>query len=200
MLKLRKPVQFSKIEYDHLVDLMGKGLSGPDMWKKQDEMTLSIKNHICIWTLRHQNCRCAYCEKILSTGEVQIEHIVDKGKHREFTFHPRNLIVSCSSCNSSAIKGTKPVLVGNKQNRYKSNQFKIVHPYFDNPDDHIKFQDEDRIYFDKARCSRKGLDTIDFFEWDSYSSLLTRTKVALTRHLNVEKTRLILEISTYKKK
>lgn len=201
MLNLSEAVTFSQEEENHIQGIYATGLSGPYMWKKNDEKTRAIKHKISVFTMQNQGVRCVYCESVLRNGIAPIEHLAPKEKHREFTFHPQNLFAACGCCNSPIIKGRKDTISSNpKFLEYENNEFSIVHPLFDNPDDHIKYLDADRIMFDLNACSQKGVDTIDFFNWKSYSAYVDRVHTAATRHLSIDVNQLIQEISTYKPK
>lgn len=197
MLNIRKTVQFSLSEYRHIQFLHTQRFTGPDLWKAADSDTKSIKHHISTFTLKNQKCRCAYCESILRRG-IAIEHFAPKSIHSEFTFHPKNLFTACSCCNSRIVKGDKDTVIKPKTSKYRKNHFSIVHPYLDNPDEHIFYVDDERRYFDKKRCTEKGLNTISFFEWDTYSALIDRSLVAESKKIPLDIYKLINEISTYK--
>ena len=199
MLNLSNTVTFSQEEENHIQAIYATGLSGPEMWKKNDEKTKAIKHKISEFTLSNQEGRCVYCESLLRKGESAIEHFAPKKAHREFTFHPMNLFSACGCCNSTSVKGEKDTITSNPVSlQYEDNDFSIVHPLLDNPDDHIKFIDADRTIFDLAVCTQKGLDTIAFFDWNSYTSRIDRVNKAATKHIPLDLIRLIQDISTYK--
>ncbi|GAB3892310.1 hypothetical protein GCM10028803_05000 [Larkinella knui] len=91
---------------------------------------------------------CSYCRQRVSTQSAlncHVEHIVPKSKHLDFMFTPKNLCVICADCNQ--IKREQETLgqeidTVNNPNRIiqyprVSNSFKIVHPHFDNYNEHI---------------------------------------------------------------
>lgn len=205
MLNLNNPVQYTQKELEHISSLMsrtspdGTLVSGPDMWKDGKTATKSLKRKISLHTINHQECRCAYCESLLSAGSVAIEHFAPKEHYRDFTFEPLNLTSACSRCNSTTIKGAKNTIKGTVKADYASNMFTIVHPYLcPNPDKEIVFTDDTRTTFDRAKCSKLGLATIDFFQWDNEDARLTRLKEAAIRNLPFNKAKLLMEITTYK--
>jgi uncharacterized protein (TIGR02646 family) len=116
-------------------------------WDGDDlrELRKAIRNYYKI----EQKARCSYCRNPVSLTSVlncHVEHIAPKSKYRDFIFEPKNLCVICADCN--AIKreqetlGLEPDTVknGNRRTRYprSSDAFKIVHPHFDNYEDHIE--------------------------------------------------------------
>lgn len=199
MIKLYKAVTFSLQEFLHIQTIHAKRLPGPLMWVLNDKQTKSIKHHISEFTIRNQKGRCVYCECILRKGDTAIEHFAPKESHSEFTFHPKNLFSACGCCNSTSVKGRKDTISNNpKHPQYKKNTFNIVHPLFDNPDDHIKYKDVDRTLFDLNACTQKGRDTISFFGWNSHTAYMDRVSISKSRHVPIKINQLILEISTYK--
>jgi uncharacterized protein (TIGR02646 family) len=196
MLKLSNPVQYTVGEENIISEIYKTKLSGKDRWN--DSRAKSIKHKISTHCLREQNCRCAYCELLLDKGNNAIEHISPKSITENFTFEPLNLVVSCSRCNCGAVKGDKETIVGDVDSDYKNNQFKIVHPRLDDPSQHFVYMDDSRIVFDRTKCSKKALDTIDFFEWDAIDAVTNRQRAFLESSLTIDISQLINEISTYK--
>ncbi|EOB2572124.1 HNH endonuclease [Vibrio fluvialis] len=103
-----------------------------------------LRSHIRSHYRKEQKARCAYCGKDLSVqsaANCHVEHIAPKSLYKEYMFLPQNLCLACADCNE--IKGDidtiKPLPKGKKRKRYPraSSQFKIIHPHFDNYDDHI---------------------------------------------------------------
>ena len=169
-----------------------------NLWGLQDKMTNRIKHRISLRTLRNQDRRCAFYDAILLVGSTHIEHIVPKGLHGEYTFEPLNLVSSCASCNSPGKKGESETVRTPLATRYCDNQFLIVHPYLDNPEDHIKYKDDQRIELDYAKCSQKGKATVDLFDWDNLWAQNNRVAIARTRDFDKATLKEILAISTYK--
>lgn len=104
-----------------------------------------------------QDDQCCYCKRDLGHDikDVDIEHIIPKSKHEEFTFYPKNLALSCPGCNTS--KSTKDVLAKKiKLYPRSAAAFTIVHAHFDRYGDHIEIHDS-IIY---EGLSDKGCETI----------------------------------------
>ncbi|WP_461129644.1 HNH endonuclease [Spirosoma aerophilum] len=111
-----------------------------------------------------QNDFCPYCgTKIEYDGYGEpLEHIIDKGRHPEWMFEPKNLVLSCYACNTQ--KSTKDVMIFgcHTGNDYPTDSscIKVIHPYFDTYLDHIEIVDD---IFIKALNNGKGWCTIDTF-------------------------------------
>ena len=165
MLNLNEPVRYSAEEQSFIDNHLKP--QGKEGWNDSRNETKSIKNRISNHTIIAQGGRCAYCEKILAKGEVELDHIANKGLYGEFTYEPYNLVSSCTCCNSPCNKGQKDCVAAPVDRQvYVNNEFTIGHPYFDNPDDHLKYMDDEHIYFDMKNCSQKGRNTIDMFNWN----------------------------------
>jgi uncharacterized protein (TIGR02646 family) len=205
-----KAVGFTATQQAHITSLMSKlnsakviggksiTIGGTYLWGLQDKMTNRIKHRISLRTLLNQDRRCAFCDAILLVGSTHIEHIVPKGLHGEYTFEPLNLVSSCASCNSPSKKGESETVKTPLATRYCDNQFLIVHPYLDNPEDHIRYKDDLKIELDYANCSQKGQATIDLFDWDNLWEQNNRVAIARTRDFDKATLAEIIAISTYK--
>lgn len=102
-----------------------------DNWsnKNLDPIKVRLKKKL----IKEQENKCCYCKRFLSSdkNEIDIEHIVSKAKYVAYSFLPKNLALSCKSCNTK--KGQKVVVnVGVRLNIYPLNKtdYKIVHPHF----------------------------------------------------------------------
>lgn len=113
-----------------------------------------------------QDAKCAFCRQpvsLVSALNCQVEHIVPKKLHEDYMFTPTNLCVICADCNQikrdqetlDTIPETMSRASSRKQYPRSSKAFKIVHPHFDNWNDHIIVFDD--LYVDK---SMKGHFTI----------------------------------------
>ena len=101
-----------------------------------------------------QSSLCAYCQgdiSIRSASNAHIEHIAPKSLYQQFMFEAKNLCVICADCNE--IKKNQEVInnvpntiiplqngIGRRQYPRSTNVFLIIHPHFDEWEDHlIKF-------------------------------------------------------------
>lgn len=92
-----------------------------------------IKKRLKKKLIEEQENKCCYCKKFLSSdkNEIDIEHVVSKAKHVAYSFYPKNLALSCKSCNTT--KGEKvSVNKGISLKSYPLNKtsYKIPHPHF----------------------------------------------------------------------
>lgn len=131
MLNLSKSVIYDRAQKDHvkaLVERLGKSITsggrsirvnGPFLWGLQDADTKAIKHSLSFRTLKYQFCRCAFCEVLLRDGDADLEHIVPKSRHGEYTYEPLNIVSSCGSCNSKRKKGDTDTVKLPLAGRYK---------------------------------------------------------------------------------
>ncbi|MED3126822.1 retron system putative HNH endonuclease [Bacillus tropicus] len=166
MLNLKnKQIKYTKLEKDYI---KGLDLDSGNSWKIQTKEMKSLKYRIKDWLTAKQNDRCAYCSSRLNVGgRAEIEHIAPKGEllYPKFTFNENNLILACQHCNSSTKKGAKDPIVKYSV-YYKRCKFSIVHPYFDDPDEHYKWINEIRICIVANPDSIKAKNSIEMFELD----------------------------------
>ncbi len=131
-----------------------------ESWDINDTVMKGIKYKIkCkLWQL--QNGLCVYCMSTINPTQKEgvfsndvdcndtidalpydgdREHIAPKSVDPEYMFLPINLALSCKTCNT--IKNGLPV-IEQKEDEYCDCVFSIVHPYLNNINEHITFDDE----------------------------------------------------------
>jgi uncharacterized protein (TIGR02646 family) len=126
-----------------------------------------FKKAITKQLIKRQKRRCAFCGTRLFGEEDPRDHIAPKAKHKEFTFEPRNLVLTCYPCNSICKKSQDTIV--RKKKQYGRCTFSIVHPYLDVPSDHIDYVPgcPGEILIQKVGGSQKGENTIMMFKLDS---------------------------------
>ena len=149
-------------------------------WDCDDPIIIGIKSKIKEQLVDNQDC-CAYCGlPFKGNKDKQIEHIAPKASYRQpqFTFTLQNLVLSCVYCNTLIVKGTKPTIELPVNNLYQKCKFLIVHPYFDDPDLHYEWVDEDKIVIQVKNNSSQGRKSIEMFDLDSQG--MTEMREALS--------------------
>lgn len=196
MADINFPISYSK----ELDDLLKRMLKTPSFSYRNwsDDDLAPYRKAVRDFYRTAQNGLCAFCKQQLSlasVGNCHVEHIVAKSTHPEFIFHPKNLCVICSDCN--IIKRDKEVHLsapdvlsrsGAKMYPRSSDAFRIVHPHFDEWDEHIeKFGS---LYLDRTD---KGLFTIGActlnrifrqFGWESIVASETDIRTAAQEFLD----------------
>lgn len=154
----------------------------PGVWDNRNLKV--IKDVIHDQLLIIQKNKCAYCGLIVNeTGRAELDHIAKKGgikrpAYVEFTFTNYNLVISCQYCNSSSKKGQEDVLSSIDINAYHNCTFKIVHPYFDNPQHHYQWsKGEFEILI--SSITNKGKYSINLFDLASVAHTQARAKEAM---------------------
>lgn len=97
-----------------------------------------IKDHY----IADQQQRCCYCNRTYPTDNNAVwdgEHIIPKSRAARFLFEPRNLAASCKDCNIAKDEAEVRVNPDRKKFPDKAIHYRIVHPHFDNYEDHIRW-------------------------------------------------------------
>ncbi|MEZ8409563.1 HNH endonuclease [Vibrio splendidus] len=128
---------------------------------KGDAELTRLKKHIKDFYILSQDYTCVYCRQKMVVEHNAVwdtEHIVPKSTHPQFLFKPENLCVACKDCNGK--KSNKNVLVNNKKQSFSIDMqdYLIVHPHFDNYDEHIRLVSESLMFIPRTD---KGLYTIE---------------------------------------
>ena len=194
MLNLNAPIIYTAQEQTHVSTVLKPQSS--EGWKDQKKKTQMLKNRISTHTIIAQGGRCAYCESLLIRGAHAIEHIAPKGLYGEFCYESYNLVTACSSCNSN--KGEYNTLHTPINKDYTINKFKIVHPYFDIPDDHFKYVDKEKTVFDMPNCTEEAKETINMFHWNESWAYSNRVIISKTKDVPIDVLKLVAEIATYR--
>lgn len=168
-----KQIKGSILYYQHEVQLINhlKPLDGHEWegklpgknWGSRTRRD-TLKDDIRIKLDDLQGDNCCFCGlSLYETSNAQIEHIAPKGKYPEFLFENQNLALACSYCNGFDKKGFKDTIYRYNP-KYSKCRFKIVHPYFDNPEKHfsVAAYDQGKLILNyltrKAKRSRRIFD------------------------------------------
>lgn len=127
-----------------------------------------------------QSRRCAYCGVRFVGDYHHRDHVAPKAAnlYPEWIFQPRNIVLACATCNSHYKKQYDPITA--KSAVYKKAVFRIVHPYLDDPADHLEFIGHRlRVLIRARNNSEKGSNTITLFDLSSAERSKDRIKDAL---------------------
>lgn len=164
-------LKLSMSEHKRLINLK------PWKGKWKDASIVDIKAKIRK-QLEDNQYTCAYCGlPFKGKKDRQIEHIAPKASYRQpqFTFTLHNLVLSCIYCNNLMVKGDKMTVADPVPQRYKRCTFLLVHPYFDDPEDHYNWTDAgDKVLIQEKNGSTKGRFSISMFSLDSPEMSLQR--------------------------
>lgn len=153
------------------------------LWKKPPiPQITAIKSKIRL-QLEATQQHCSFCGlRLKGTSKGEIEHIAAKAhwRHPEFTFTLHNLTLSCHWCNFPEKKGTKET-IQTKRKAYAHCKFLLVHPYFDDPNDHYEWTDNHtEILIQIKNNSPKGQFSITMFKLDTPE--MNELRAAQVRH------------------
>jgi uncharacterized protein (TIGR02646 family) len=134
-------------------------------WGTKDEelsrLVASFRNEVKDYYYAAQQRRCCYCSFELQPHKwtYDAEHILDKDEYPEYTFELNNIAAVCKHCN---ISKSNQAISASKQRfqelSAKSEEYSIVHPHFDEWEEHLQFDEIGRIV--SVANSSKGEETI----------------------------------------
>lgn len=131
-------------------------------WRRNYGIYKKFKAHITASMRLEQDNRCAYCGTRLYEKNPHRDHIAPKSKYFQWTFCPMNLVLACYCCNTDH-KGETDT-VDTLAASYRRTTFKIVHPFFDRPEEHLEFAvSGNSILIVPKGGSTKGEFTINLF-------------------------------------
>lgn len=132
-----------------------------EVWNQTKGIMVNVRSAIRNHYIIEQNYKCCYCRQqtLQNHGLVwDCEHILPKALFPAFLFEPYNLALSCKECNQAKEK-YRTDLIKEPCINYSmdSNNYRIIHPHFDNYNDHIDVAYLDGlIIFNIAPNSEKG--------------------------------------------
>lgn len=152
-----------------------KPLVKKEQWN--DKLYDPIKQRLKKELIIRQFDRCAYCRRIVEPNAYYepLEHIVPKSIYPQWMFEPKNLIVTCNTCNN--LKGNDDTLVASYKSSIKfpllSKAFLIFNPHFDKWHEHLRYEDE---IFLVAVPNSKGKDTIRICKLYRFHVIVNKAK------------------------
>ncbi|PHR56138.1 MAG: HNH endonuclease [Arcobacter sp.] len=170
---IKKPIQYDVLEQGLIKLEMSKNTFNSESWS--DSVFSDIRSKIKTHYISIQKNKCPYCQqKTLSNhGRYwDIEHIIARATIVNFMFEPENLCISCIDCNQK--KGKKKITSSKAKVHLpsSSSSYLIIHPHYDNYEEHIMVIKEGFYYI---ALKEKGEKTIEvcglnrFYEFADYS-------------------------------
>jgi uncharacterized protein (TIGR02646 family) len=153
------PVTYSQEEELQIINKKSDANFKSTSWSDADldDIKQTIKTHYH----RVQNSVCPYCQQKLNTVHGRnwdIEHIVPRSHEKNFMFEPLNLCMSCLDCNKE--KSNKKITSSGAKKKYPTDTslYFIVHPHFDDYDEHILKVKVGFFYVPKKAKGRKTIE------------------------------------------
>jgi uncharacterized protein (TIGR02646 family) len=147
-------------------------------WPYTSGNSRRFKNALSAHLKVEQSNRCAYCGLRLMELNPARDHIAPMEFHPEFTFFPNNLVLACYHCNTDC-KGAADT-IATKNGTYETCIFSIIHPYLDDPTQHLEFVGGRRKLLIKViGGSPKGRETVRLFRLANAARALQRAKDVL---------------------
>lgn len=153
------------------------------VWESKEQTIVNIKKNIKDYYIQAQNYTCPYCRQrieVNNNAAWDAEHIIPKKTHPQFLFEPLNLCVSCKDCNNE--KRDKSVLGNNKRKTFttRCEDYTIVHPHFDDFNEHIRVIETAAYYLplsDKGRKTIEKCGLLRFtYKFSNYGNTSTENK------------------------
>lgn len=149
-----------------------------ELWGRTSGHIGAFKSELTNELLKNQGKRCAYCGSYLFEKNPHRDHIAPKVPYFKWTFWPANLVLACYPCNTDRKKTFDPIT--NLHLSYRRTKFRIIHPYFDDPKDHLTFIGHRGSILVKPKAgSTKGRETIQLFDLMSPERAKQRAKDAI---------------------
>lgn len=165
--RAKAPDKFRTLSPDEL-ELLRRKCTEAAHWSKppedQKDALAAFKSEVKTHYRSVQLRRCCYCSIELQSNHktFDLEHILSQINYSRFMFELLNLAAACTTCNGS--KGKKHVLALDaaeeqpSQLPMVSEDYVILHPHFDDWQDHLEFDKFSRIVAKDG--SQKGRETI----------------------------------------
>lgn len=148
-----------------------------ETWSDND--ISDIKDSIKQFYIHEQQFTCPYCKQIIrsTNGRLwDIEHIIPRENEKNFMFSEQNLCVSCPDCNNR--KGATKISTSKAQKKLptRPDLYIIIHPHFDEYEQHIEVIKAGAYYVAKTKKGEKtiiicGLNR--FYEFAGYNQEVT---------------------------
>lgn len=151
-------------------------------WDRQTNNVKAFKSAIYLHGMDIQEERCVWCTLQMGPKgrrSVHRDHIAPKKLHPEWTFQPLNIALACEYCNGFSVKVDLETVEASAAN-YLDVKFYLVHPYLDDPEQHISFAygaDGERGVLISSETD-KGRWTIKNLKLDSPGMTVERAKDA----------------------
>lgn len=163
------PIKFSQVQSTLIEDIKNSPDFSSESWNADEVDTLrkAIRKHYA----EEQNTTCPYCKTQLKTTHGRswdVEHIIPRSAVKNFMFEPFNLCVACVECNSA--KSDKKVTSSKAKKRYPDKGFTIVHPHFDDYQEHIKTIRVGLFYFPRTKKGEKTIYVCELNRFYSYAN------------------------------
>lgn len=149
----------------------------------------SVKGEIKKSLYRNQHGRCAYCRKELEIrGRYEhIDHIVPKNSKPKWLLEPKNLVLSCPSCNGDkrATETLNDDFLSLEGFPNTTDAFKIINPHYDIWQEHLMFEDD---IFIVPLPNSKGKRTIEICHLYRFQVIVNRAReLKLSQKKPIEK-------------
>ena len=169
-------IQFKSSHQRHINTFNGEA----DHWNGSTPKHTALRGAIRRHYLKEQEHHCAYCGRLRQDFHGynwDIDHIIPKSTHPQYTYEPRNFAITCKECNIS--KDNKNVLAPGVDSSgdypFNLQDYIIIHPHLDNYSTHltVKFTDKFQVYHNPI--TPKGIETFNVCGLERFTEIIAST-------------------------
>lgn len=169
-----KPVEYSLEDKEFIQSKINSDSFSHTSWS-DDDLSL-IKDTIKRHYHELQKSVCPYCKQKLNSTHGRhwdIEHIIPRVSAPKFMFEAYNLCMACVDCNAE--KSAKLVTNSKAKLKYpiSSEQYLIIHPHFDDYNEHLLVVEAGLFYYPLKPKGRKTIEVCGlnrFYEFAGFGS------------------------------
>ncbi len=155
--------------------ITNKPLTDKKQWNNDvyDQIKARIKKQLYY----NQFDKCAYCRRVIEgDGKYEpLDHVIAKSIRPEWMLEPKNLVLTCDSCNNLKNDGQTLSSAHINDTTYPttSDAFLVFNPHFDTWSSHLKYEEE---IFLVGIPGSKGPDTVRICKLYRYNIIINRAK------------------------
>lgn len=149
-------------------------------WDGTDKIRVKLRGAIRKHYLAQQDYHCAYCNRFRQDFHGycwDIDHIIPKDTHPQFTYEPHNYALTCKDCNTK--KGEfnvlEPSVIAAVKYPKNSNDYIIINPHFDDYSVHmaVDYNINKQVYH--IPKTKKGTETFRMCNLSRFTEVIAKT-------------------------
>lgn len=159
---IRRPIVYSVAAQSFVNTFNGEATHWDGMCATRKAFRKEVRDYY----RNEQEFICPYCGRLREEfhgGQWDIDHIIPKSSHPQYLYTPKNLAVTCKDCNTHKSKTNTLASSLEQDENYPENadSFIIVHPHFDNYEEHITLLKDSKGRSYHEVITDKGRETFE---------------------------------------
>lgn len=149
-------------------------------WDGTDKTRVKLRGAIRKHYLAQQNYHCAYCNRLRQDFHGycwDIDHIIPKDTHPQFTYEPYNYALTCKDCNvkKDDFNVLETSVIASVKYPRNSNDYIIINPHLDDYSVHmaVEYNLNNQIYH--IPKTKKGAETFRMCNLSRFTEVITKT-------------------------